>query len=119
MSRIPLKTGKQIDAMRESCQAASRILARLAAMVEPGVSTGQLDAAAADFIAEEGCTSAFFGYKGFPGQICVSINEEVVHGIGGPRRINYGDIVKLDVGVVRKGWVGDNAVTVAAGAIAF
>ena len=72
---------------------------------------------AGERIAAAGCRSAFLGYRGFPGQICISVNEEVVHGIGGSRTISYGDIVKLDVGVVRDGWVGDNATTVAAGAV--
>jgi methionyl aminopeptidase len=64
-----------------------------------------------------GCRSAFLGYRGFPGRICISINEQVVHGIGGPRRIQAGDIVKIDVGIIKDGWIGDNATTVAAGEI--
>lgn len=63
------------------------------------------------------CRSAFLGYKQFPGNICISVNEEVVHGIGGPRRVQYGDIVKIDCGVIRDGWVGDTATTVAVGVI--
>lgn len=114
---IPIKTGRQIDGMRAACGAAGRVLARLADMVQPGATTGEIDAAAAEFIAEEGCTSAFLGYRGFPGQICISVNEEVVHGIGGARKIQYGDLLKLDVGVVCKGWVGDNAISVAAGVV--
>src|SRR5436190_952579 len=62
-------------------------------------------------------TAIFIGYRGFPGNICISINEEVVHGIGGPKRIQYGDIVKLDIGVITDGWVGDTATTVPAGMI--
>jgi methionyl aminopeptidase len=76
-----------------------------------------VDEAAADYMSDEGCRSAFLGYRNFPGQICISINEEVVHGIGGSRRIQYGDIVKLDVGVFKGGWVGDTAKTVAVGVI--
>ena len=68
-------------------------------------------------MAAEGCKSAFLGYKKFPGHICISINEEVVHGIGGPRRIQYGDIVKIDCGVIKDGWVGDTATTVPVGVI--
>jgi methionyl aminopeptidase len=93
------------------------VLDRLGAIVRPGVTTGEVDAAAADFMSEERCRSAFLGYRGFPGQICISVNEEVVHGIGGSRRIQYGDIVKLDVGVVKSGWVGDTAKTVPVGVI--
>ena len=68
-------------------------------------------------MSELGCKSAFLGYRGFPGNICISVNEEVVHGIGGPRRVQYGDIVKLDIGVVQDGWVGDTASTVPVGMI--
>lgn len=86
-------------------------------MIRPGVSTRDVDQAAADFMAEEGCTSAFLGYRRFPGHICISINEEVVHGIGGSRRIQYGDIVKIDCGVCLRGWVGDTATTVPVGVV--
>ncbi len=80
------------------------------------MTTGEIDRAAADFMAERSCKSAFLGYRGFPGQICISINEEVVHGIGGSRELRDGDIVKIDVGILtRDGWVGDNAKTVPAG----
>ena len=103
--------------MRAACATAARVLERLAAMIRPGISTGEVDRAAADFIAEEGCLSAFLGYKDFPGHICISVNEEVVHGIGGNRRIQYSDVVKLDVGVIKDGWVGDTAKTVAVGAV--
>ena len=114
---IPIKNEREIERMRAACASAARVLDRLGAMVRPGITTGEVDAAAADFIAEEHCKSAFLGYKNFPGQICISVNEEVVHGIGGSRRIQYGDVVKLDVGVVKDGWVGDTAKTVPVGAI--
>jgi methionyl aminopeptidase len=76
-----------------------------------------VDHAAGEFMAAAKCRSAFLGYKQFPGNICISVNEEVVHGIGGPRRVQYGDIVKIDCGVIRDGWVGDTATTVAVGVI--
>ena len=114
---IPIKNEREIEKMRAACASAARVLDRLGAMVRPGITTGEVDAAAADYISEEGCKSAFLGYKNFPGQICISVNEEVVHGIGGSRRIQYGDVVKLDVGVVKNGWVGDTAKTVPVGAI--
>jgi len=63
------------------------------------------------------CKSAFLGYRKFPGHICISINEEVVHGIGGPRRIAYGDVVKMDVGIIREGWIGDTATSVPVGIV--
>ena len=114
---IPIKTEREIEKMRIAGRSASAILDRLAAMIRPGLTTRDVDQAAADFIAEESCRSAFLGYRGFPGQICISVNEEVVHGIGGPRRLQYGDIVKLDVGVIKDGWVGDTATTVPVGMI--
>lgn len=114
---IPIKTGKQIDRMRAACQAAAAILRSVSAQVQPGVSTAELDAMAGELIKKQGGVSPFFNYKGYPGQICVSVNEEVVHGIGGPRRIQYGDIVSLDIGIILDGYVGDNATTVAVGVI--
>lgn len=117
MSAIPIKTDKEIDKMREACRTASTVLDKISALVRPGVTTKEVDEAAADFMADAQCKSAFLGYKDFPGHICISINEEVVHGIGGSRRVKYGDIVKIDCGVVKDGWVGDTATTVAAGVI--
>lgn len=114
---IPIKNDKEIERMRMACQCASRILEKTSALVRPGISTRDVDQAAADFMVEEGCKSAFLGYRGFPGNICISVNEEVVHGIGGNRRIQYGDIVKLDIGVIKNGWVGDTATTVPVGVI--
>ena len=103
--------------MRVACRTASMVLERITSIIRPGVSTREVDEAAADFMAEGGCRSAFLGYKKFPGHICISLNEEVVHGIGGPRRIQYGDIVKIDCGVVKDGWVGDTATTVPVGVV--
>ena len=114
---IPIKSEREIEKMRAACRAASEVLDRVSALVRPGITTGEIDQAAADFIAEAKCTSAFLGYRGFPGNICISVNEEVVHGIGGRRRIQYGDVVKLDIGVVKDGWVGDTATTVPVGMI--
>src|SRR6187431_2121501 len=105
---IPIKSEREIEKMRQACQAASEVLDRVSGLVRPGITTGEVDQAAADYISQIGCKSAFLGYRGFPGNICISVNEEVVHGIGGVRRIQYGDLLKLDVGVVCKGWVGDN-----------
>ncbi len=114
---IPIKSAKEIERMRSACRAASDILHELAGSVQPGVTTAELDGRAGELIRKIGGKSPFFGYKGFPGQVCVSVNEEVVHGIPGPRRIQYGDIVSLDVGVILDGFVGDNATTVAVGVI--
>jgi methionyl aminopeptidase len=114
---IPIKNAREIEKMRAACRVAGVVLDRVTDLVRPGISTGEIDRAAADYIADAGCKSAFLGYRGFPGNICISVNEEVVHGIGGPRKIQYGDIVKLDIGVIKDGWVGDTATTVPVGVI--
>lgn len=112
---IPIKRGVEIEKMRLAGRTAAAILAELARMVAPGRTTGEIDQAAARLMSEAGVRSAFLGYKKFPGHICISVNEEVVHGIGGARRIQYGDIVKMDVGIIREGWIGDTAATIPAG----
>ena len=107
--------------MRQACRTASEILERVSELVQPGISTGEVDQAAADLMQEAGVRSAFLGYRighrVFPGNICISLNDEIVHGIGTQRRIQYGDIVKLDIGVIEEGWVGDTASTVPVGMI--
>ena len=103
--------------MRLAGRAARRVLEKLVQQVSPGITTKELDEAAADFMVEEKCRSAFLGYKGFPGQCCLSVNEEVVHGIGGQRRLQLGDVIKIDVGVNKDGWIGDTATTVGVGAV--
>ncbi len=119
---IPIKNAREADKMRQSCRTASEILDRVSEIIRPGISTKEVDEAAADFMAEARVRSAFLGYRlghrVFPGNICISVNDEVVHGIGGQRRIQYGDIVKLDIGVIQDGWVGDTAATVPVGMIA-
>lgn len=116
-TRIPIKSPREIEFMRKSGTIASAILQALAREVAPGRSTGEIDHLAAELMREHDCKSAFLGYRGFPGHICISINEEVVHGIGGARKIMPGDIVKIDVGIIKSGFIGDNATTVAAGDI--
>ena len=104
--------------MRQAGHAAAKILGLVATQVRAGISTAEVDRLAADLIRENGCTSAFLGYRNYPANICVSLNDEVVHGIGKSSRIiRDGDIVKLDVGVYLNGWVGDNATTVPVGDI--
>lgn len=114
---IPIKSTKEIEKMRASCKLAAKIIERVGELIRPGITTGEIDQAAADFIADHHCTSAFLGYRKFPGNICISVNDEVVHGIGGKRRIQYGDIIKLDIGVFHDGYVGDTATTIAAGVV--
>ena len=117
MSNIPIKSPREVEKMRQAGRVASEILEKVGEFLRPGVMTREADQYAAELIREAGCTSAFLGYRKFPGNICISVNEEVVHGIGGARRVQYGDIVKLDVGVFKDGWVGDTAKTVAVGII--
>src|SRR5215469_2425684 len=114
---IPIKTPLEINKMRASCKLASQILDALSAMLSPGITTREVDQAGAKLMTDSGCKSAFLGYRRFPGNICISINDEVVHGIGGSRRIQYGDIVKLDIGVILEGFVGDTAATIPIGVI--
>jgi methionyl aminopeptidase len=116
-TRIPIKSPREIEFMRKAGSIASLILQALAREVAPGRSTGEIDRLAAELMREHDCKSAFLGYRGFPGHICISVNEEVVHGIGGARKIMPGDIVKIDVGIIKSGFIGDNATTVAAGDI--
>lgn len=112
---IIVKTADELARMRASGKVAARIRDALASAVVPGVSTRELDDLARDLIAREGARSAFLGYRGFPGNICTSVNEVVVHGIPGGRRVRVGDLVSLDVGVVFEGFVGDTAATIMVG----
>src|SRR5437667_264134 len=118
---IPIKNANEIEKMRQACRSASDILDRVRDLIRPGITTKEVDEAAADFMSEAQVKSAFLGYRlghrVFPGNICISLNDEVVHGIGNQRRIQYGEIVKLDIGVIQDGWVGDNATTVPVGII--
>lgn len=114
---IRIKTEEQIEKMRTAGRLASEVLVGTAKAIEAGRTTGEIDAIAAEMIKERGCTATFLGYRGFPGSICISVNEEVVHGIGGDRVILDGDLVSIDVGVTADGWIGDNATTVPVGKI--
>lgn len=112
---IIIKTPEEIVRMRASAQIAARVRDAVADKISPGVTTRELDAYASELIAREGAKSSFLGYRGFPGHTCISVNEEVVHGIPGSRRIARGDVVSLDVGVQFEGFVGDTARTVMVG----
>jgi methionyl aminopeptidase len=118
---IPIKSAREVDKMRQACRTASEILDHVSDLVRPGISTKEIDEAAAVFMQEAAVKSAFLGYRlghrVFPGYICISLNDEVVHGIASQRRVQYGDIVKLDIGVIEDGWVGDTAATVAVGMV--
>jgi methionyl aminopeptidase len=111
-----IHTPDEIPGIRAAAQAAAVALRRTCEAVRPGMSTLDLDQLAGQFIRDTGGTSAFHGYHGYPAQICISLNEEVVHGIGSAERIIMpGDLVSLDVGVCLDGFIGDNAYTVCAG----
>src|SRR5438067_12106357 len=118
---IPIKSAKEIEKMRQACRTASDILDRVSELIRPGITTKEVDEAAAIFMQEANVKSAFLGYRlghrMFPGNICISLNDEVIHGIGCQRRIQYGVIVKLDIGIMEDGRVGDNATNVAVGMI--
>ena len=114
-SEIRLKKGRDLEAMRPACAVASAVLEEVAAHVRPGMTTRELDQFAAERIKSYGAKSAFLGYRKYPCHVCLSMNEQVVHGLSGNRRMEFGDIVSIDVGVRYNGFVGDTAKTVAVG----
>lgn len=99
------RAGQVVAQMHEACRAA----------LAPGVTTAALDEVARDVLARNGATSNFLGYGGFPAVICASVNDEVVHGIPGPRRLTEGDLISIDCGAVVDGWHGDAAFTASVG----
>src|SRR5919106_1713589 len=114
---IQRKTSEQIDAMAAAGEIQARCLRMLRAKARPGVTTKELDEAAEKFIRSQGAEASFKGYRGFPGSICTSPNSMVVHGIPGPYELKRGDIISLDVGVTKGGWVADAAITVPVGPV--
>ncbi len=115
---IEYKSASEVQLIQESGRITARTLELLAEAAQPGVTTLELDRQAEDFIRKNGAVPAFKGYRGFPRTVCVSINDEVVHGIPGNRKLKEGDIVGLDMGVIWRGWYSDSARTVAVGKIA-
>jgi methionyl aminopeptidase len=119
---ILIKTKKEIDYIRESCQIVAEVLQLLKNYIKPGVTTLELDRMAEDYILSNNARAAFKGYSqvgsfDFPGSICSSVDDEVVHGIPGNRVLNEGEIISIDVGVEKNGFYGDAALTVAVGNI--
>lgn len=112
---IVLKSERDLEAMRPACTIAGTVLDEVAAFIKPGVTTRDVDEFAAERIKSYGAKSAFLGYRKYPCQICISVNEQVVHGLAGPRQLKFGDLVSLDIGVVHNGFIGDTARTVAVG----
>lgn len=116
-SKIYIKSPEEMERMRVACQKTARVLQRVAEAVEPGITTGDIDALMRQYTKEEGGKPTFLGYGGFPGAICISINDEVIHGIPGGRVVLPGDVVSLDAGVWYDGFTGDSARTVMVGVI--
>ncbi|MBM4420393.1 MAG: type I methionyl aminopeptidase, partial [Chloroflexi bacterium] len=117
---ITLKTREDTAKMRRAGAVVAEMLARCREAAKPGVTTAELDAVAAGVLERAGATSSFRGYAGpppFPGVICASVNEELVHGIPGPRRLQEGDILSVDAGAIVEGWHGDAAITFPIGKI--
>ncbi len=114
---IITKTAEEIDKIAAAGDVLARCMSLLRGKARPGVTTGELDRAAERFIRSQGAVPAFKGYNGFPGSICASPNSMVVHGIPGPYRLERGDILSIDIGVVLDGWVADAAVTVPIGPV--
>jgi len=112
---ILLKSERDLEAMRPACTVAGTVLDEVAAFIEPGVTTKDVDEYAASRMKYFGARSAFLGYRKYPCQMCISVNDQVVHGLAGSRALQFGDIVSLDVGVVYGGFIGDTARTVAVG----
>lgn len=112
-----LKTDEEIGLLRESNMLVSKTLAEVALLIKPGVTTLYLDKVAETFIRDNGAEPAFKGYGGFPGTLCTSVNDEVVHGFPSDYILKEGDIISVDCGVILNGWYGDSAYTFAVGEI--
>jgi methionyl aminopeptidase len=118
--KLEIKTPEQLLVMRKAGLVVADALARMAAAVEPGIATAHLDLIAAEVLREHGAQPSFLGYHGYPAVVCVSVNDEVVHGIPGARVLQQGDIVSIDFGAIvadsrGTGWHGDAAITLFAG----
>ena len=113
--RVELKTPDQVRVMRRAGLVVASALDAVRAAARPGLTTADLDAVAARVIAEAGATPSFLGYEGYPATICVSVSEEVIHGIPGGRVLEVGDVVSIDCGAIVDGWHGDSAISVVLG----
>ena len=114
---IAIKNERDLACMRQACKITAAARALAGEMVRPGVTTKQIDRAVRDYILAQGAKPSFLGYHGYPGSACISVNEEVIHGIPGGRVLKDGDIVSIDVGAYYKGFHGDCAATFACGTI--
>ena len=111
MEMISLKSPREIECMRRAGRLTAQARALAGSLVRPGVTTHEIDTAVRKFIESHGAKPSFLGYGGFKGSACISINEEVIHGIPGPRKLKEGDIVSVDVGAYLDGFHGDCAAT--------
>ena len=114
---ISIKSNTEIELMRIANRISKEALILGGDMVRPGITTAEIDTAIERYIRSHGAIPNFKGYGGYPASACISINEEVIHGIPGPRKIQEGDIVSIDVGAIWKGWNGDNAATFLCGKV--
>ena len=114
---IALKSAAELEAMRQSSRIVATVLAELEPLVRPGIRTRDLDLYAEKRTRELGAVPAFKGYRGYPASVCVSVNEEIIHGIPSGRILQDGDVVSLDFGVLFEGFYGDSAVTVPVGRV--
>lgn len=114
---ITIKTAEEIELLRENNLLVSATLAEVGKHIRPGVTTLELDAIAEEFIRSHGAVPGFLGYGGFPNTLCISVNEQIVHGIPSDYKLREGDIVSVDCGTVLKGFYGDSAYTFAVGQI--
>ena len=117
LEMISLKSQREIEAMRRAGRLTAQARALAGSMVRPGVTTHEIDRAVRRFIESHGAKPSFLGYSGFPGSACISVNEVVIHGIPGPRKLQEGDIVSIDVGAFLGGFHGDCAATYPCGQV--
>jgi methionyl aminopeptidase len=114
---IIIKSLREIEQLKRSNAIVAEVFQQLKRLVAPGITTKELDRIAEEIILSKGAAPAFKGYRGFPATLCISINEEVVHGIPGQRQLKEGDIVSLDVGTKWNGYFGDGAISLPVGAV--
>ena len=114
---VVLKTSGELALMREAGKISAQALQVGGQAVKPGVTTGEINRAIHHFIKSQGAIPSFLGYGGFPASACISVNDEIIHGIPGDRVLKEGDIVSIDVGAIYKGYHGDNAATFACGTV--
>ena len=112
---IYYKTQSEIELMRQSARLVGKVIAEVARLIKPGITTGKLDAVTDEFIRDHGATPSFKNYKGYPYAACISVNDAVVHGFPNGKELKEGDVISVDVGVFKNGFHGDSAYTFAIG----